>query len=166
MKHWYVVYTQHRTETRAVEQLRRQGFETYFPLCSKIRRHARREDVVRTALFPRYLFVAFDVEIGRWRAVNGTIGVSHLICHGEQPMALPDDVVPCLRANETGDGLVSLASLALFEPGARLRVLDGAFGGKTGIYDGMTGVDRVVLLFDLIGRQVRVAVPIHAVEAA
>jgi transcriptional antiterminator RfaH len=166
MKQWHVVYTQYRAETRAVEQLRHQGFETYFPRCSKIRRHARREDVVRTALFPRYLFVAFDVEFDRWRAVNGTIGVNHLICHGEQPMALPDDVVPRLRANETEDGLVSLGSLALFERGAKLRVLDGAFGGQTGIYDGMTGADRVVLLFDLIGRQVRVAVPIHAVEVA
>jgi len=166
MKRWHVVYTQHRAETRAAEQLQRQGFEIYFPRCEKIRRHARREDVVRVALFPRYLFVAFNAEFDRWRAVNGTIGVSHLICHGEQPMALPDDVVPSLRATETGDGLVSLGSLALFEAGARLRVLDGAFVGKTGVYDGMTGADRVVLLFDLIGRQVRVAVPMHAVEAA
>ncbi len=166
MKRWHVVYTQYRTEPRAAEQLQRQGFEIYFPLCSKIHRHARREAVVRTALFPRYLFVAFDVETERWRAVNGSIGVSHLICHGERPMALPDEVVPCLRANENEDGLVSLASLALLVAGARLRVLDGAFVGKTGIYDGMTGADRVVLLFDLIGRQVRVAVPIHAVEAA
>ena len=166
MKQWHVVYTQYRNETRAAEQLRRQGFETYFPRCGKIRRHARREDVVRVASFPRYLFVAFDVEVDRWRAVNGTIGVSHLICHGERPMALPDDVVPSLLATENEDGLVSLASLALFEVGARLRVLDGAFAGKTGVYDGMTGVDRVVLLFELIGRQVRVAVPLHAVEAA
>ena len=30
----------------------------------------------------------------------------------------------------------------------------------------MTEAERVVLLFDLIGSQVRVAVPIHAVEAA
>jgi transcriptional antiterminator RfaH len=166
MKRWYVVYTQHRTESRAVAQLRQQGFKVYFPRCRKIRRHARREDVVQTALFPRYLFVAFDLERDQWRSVNGTIGVSHMISHGERPMALPDDVVPCLRANETEDGLVSLATLALFDPGAKLRVLDGAFVGQAGIYDGMTGADRVVLLFDLIGRQVRVSVPIHAVEAA
>ena len=166
MKHWHVVYTQYRAERRVVEQLRQQGFETFFPCCSRIRRHARRENVVQTALFPRYLFVAFDIETDRWQAVNGTLGVSHLICHGEQPMMLPDDVVPNLRANETGDGLVSLAGMALFDPGARLRVLDGAFVGKTGVYDGMTAADRVILLFDLIGRQVRVAVPIHAVEAA
>jgi hypothetical protein len=30
----------------------------------------------------------------------------------------------------------------------------------------MTAAERVVLLFDLIGREVRVTVPIHAVEAA
>ena len=59
-----------------------------------------------------------------------------------------------------------LSRLLLFDPGARLRVLDGAFSGQTGLYHGMTETERVVLLFDLIGREVRVAVPIHAVEAA
>ena len=54
----------------------------------------------------------------------------------------------------------------LFDAGARLRVLDGAFAGQTGLYQSMTEAERVVLLFDLMGRPARLAVAIHAVEAA
>ena len=166
MMRWYVAYTQPNAEWKAVAHLRRQGFEAYLPLCRAIRRHARRQEVVRRPLFPRYVFVGLDLAADRWRAVNGTVGVGRLVCHGERPAPLPDAVVAALRAGEDAEGLVSLSSLVLFDPGARLRVLDGAFAGKTGRYVAMSAAERVVLLFDLIGREVEVTVPIHAVEAA
>ena len=163
---WYVVYTRAQAERQALEHLKRQGFDAYLPLCRAIRRHARRREVVCRPLFPRYIFVGLDLAADRWRAVNGTVGVSRLVCRGERPAPLPDDVVASLRAEEDVEGLVSLTSLVLFDPGARLRVLDGAFEGQTGVYAHMTESERVVLLFDLIGREVEVTVPIHAVEAA
>ncbi len=166
MMRWYVAYTQPNGEWKAVAHLRRQGFEAYLPLCRAIRRHSRRQEVVRRALFPRYVFVGLDLAADRWRAVNGTVGVSRLVSRGERPAPLPDDVIAALRAGEDAEGLVSLTSLVLFDPGARLRVLDGAFAGKTGRYVAMSAAERVVLLFDLIGREVEVTVPIHAVEAA
>ena len=166
MKRWYVAYTQPQAERRAAAHLKRQGFDAYLPQCRRIRRHARREETVLKPLFPRYLFVALDLDADRWHAVNGTIGVSRLVCHGERPTALPEGVVEGLRDAEIDEGAVPLSRLVLFDAGARLRVLDGAFAGQTGLYHGMTEAERVVLLFDLIGREVRVAVPIHAVEAA
>jgi transcriptional antiterminator RfaH len=166
MKRWYVAYTAPTAELRAVGHLRRQGFEVYSPLCRQIRRHARREETVLRPLFPRYVFVALDLEVDRWRSVNGTMGVSNLVCRGDRPAALPDGVVEALRISEIEEGAVALSKLVLFDAGARLRVLDGAFAGQTGIFHSMTAAERVVLLFDLIGREVRVTVPIHAVEAA
>ncbi len=166
MKRWYVAYTQPQSEFRAADHLRRQGFEAYLPLCRRIRRHARREETVLRPLFPRYVFVALDLDADRWRSVNGTVGVGRLVCHGERPAALPDGVVEGLRISEIDEGVVPLSRLVLFDPGARLRVLDGAFAGQTGTYHAMTEAERVVLLFNLIGAEVRVTVPIHAVEAA
>ena len=166
MKRWYVAYTQPLAERRAVAHLERQGFDAYLPQCRRIRRHARREETVLRPLFPRYVFVALDLDVDRWHAVNGTMGVSRLVCHGERPTALPEGVVEGLRTSQLEEGAVPLSRLVLFDNGARLRVLDGAFVGQTGTYHGMTEAERVVLLFDLIGSQVRVAVPIHAVEAA
>lgn len=166
MRRWYVAYTQPTAERRAAGHLKRQGFDAYLPLCRQIRRHARREETVLRPLFPRYVFVALDLEVDRWRSINGTIGVSNLVCHGERPAALPDGVVEGLRDGELDGGVVPLSRLVMFDKGAQLRVLDGAFVGQTGIYHGMTSAERVVLLFNLIGSNVEVTVPIHAVEAA
>ena len=166
MKRWYVAYTQPQAEFRAAGHLKRQGFDAYLPLCHQIRRHARREETILKPLFPRYVFVALDLEVDRWRSINGTVGVSNLVCHGERPAALPDGVVEGWRVGELEEGFVPLSQLVLFDKGAQLRVLNGAFAGQTGTYHGMTGAERVVLLFSLIGSPVRVAVPIHAVEAA
>lgn len=166
MKRWYAAYTQAQAELRAAGHLRRQGFDSYLPLCRRIQRHARREEAVLRPLFPRYVFVALNLDTDRWRSVNGTIGVSRLVCHGERPAALPDGVVEDLRISEIDEGVVPLSLLVLFDPGARLRVLDGAFTGQIGIYHDMTEAERVVLLFNLIGREVKITVPIHAVEAA
>ncbi len=166
MKCWYVAYTQPQAELRAARHLKRQGFDAYLPLCRRIRRHARREETVLRPLFPRYIFVSLDLDVDRWRSVNGTVGVSRLVCQGERPAPLPDGVVDGLRDGEIDEGVVPLSQLVLFDPGAQLRVLDGAFAGQIGIYQNITEAERVVLLFDLIGRQVRVTVPMHAVEAA
>lgn len=165
MKRWYVVYTKPSAEPSAVDHLRRQGFDAYLPRCRKIVRHARRQTNVLRPLFPRYLFVGFDSAVDRWRSINGTFGISRLVCHGERPTPLPDGLVDGLRDSEIDGGVVPLSQLVLFDQGARLRVQDGAFKGQTGTYHGMTEAERVVLLFDMIGRQVKVALPIHAVEA-
>ena len=166
MKQWYVVYTHAKAESSVAGHLHRQGFDAYLPMCRKTLRHARRKTEVLRPLFPRYVFVALDVEADRWRAVNGTVGVCHLVCQGLRPLPLPDGLISDLRACEIEGGIVPLSRLAWFEKGARLQVLDGAFLGQSGIYERMTDAERGVLLFDLIGQQVEVSVPIHAVEAA
>ncbi len=163
---WYVVHTRPQAERQAIEQLRRQGFDAYLPCYRKLRRHARRREMVRAPLFPRYLFVAIDLDVQRWRSINGTLGVSHLICQGDRPAPVPEGVVERLCEREDGGGMVSLADIALFNRGARLLVLDGTFIGKTGVYDRITAEERVVLLLEILGREVEVSIPIHAVEAA
>ena len=66
---WYVAQTQPNAENKALAHLARQGFVTYLPRFLKRRRHARRIDVVAAPLFPRYLFIAIDMSMQRWRSV-------------------------------------------------------------------------------------------------
>ncbi len=166
MTRWYVVYAKAQAEGWALAQLLRQGFRAYLPRHRKLRCHARRRELVKAPLFPRYLFVAVDLDAERWRSINGTRGVVHLVCEGGRPVPVPEGVVERLKAREDAEGCVSLASLALFDHGARLRVLDGVFAGHVGVYDRLSEAERVVLLLELLGRTVEVTVPIHAVEAA
>ena len=81
MERWYVVHTQPRGESLAITNLINQGLETYLPLHLRRRRHARRTEWVPAPLFPSYLFVQFDVEQTRWRAIHSTFGVRYLVCN-------------------------------------------------------------------------------------
>ncbi len=166
MNQWYVVHTQVNGEERAQLNLERQGFEVYLPRYLKHRRHARRVERVKRPLFPRYLFVRFDPERAQWRSINGTFGVAHLVSHGSKPIPVPDQIVTAIGARHDADGLVVLHPADSFRPGQKLEIVDGPFAWHTGVFQRLNDNDRVVLLLDLLGRQVSVTVVPEAVAAA
>lgn len=162
---WYVAHTHAHAEAKAALNLRRQGFAVFFPRYRKRRRHARRTEIVSAPLFPRYVFVLVDRAKQRWRAIGSTFGVAHLVCHGDEPAFVPDKVIAELREREDSQGLVNLDG-PTFTPGAKVRVLSGAFGDSLGLFEGMTDRERVAVLLDLLGRKVRVVMGAEAIEAA
>ncbi len=155
---WYVVHTQPNGEGRADLNLRRQGFATYLPRYARRRRHARRQDVVRRPLFPRYLFVALDLARDRWRAIHSTFGVDRLVLAGEEPLPVPQGVVEEIRAREGGDGLVTIGLPAGVGPGSSVRLVDGIFADAKGVVERIADDRRVAILLELLGREVRVFV--------
>jgi transcriptional antiterminator RfaH len=163
---WYAVQTQSHGERKAAFHLERQGFAIYLPQYLKRRRHARRVELVRTPLFPRYLFVGIDMALQRWRSINGTIGVSRLVCNGEDPATVPPDVIAHLKDREGADGLIRLDLRPRFAPGDKIRVLDGVFEACLGLFEGITDNERVAILLDLLGRKVRVKLDAAAIAAA
>jgi transcriptional antiterminator RfaH len=162
---WYVVQTHPHAEAKAVAHLHRQGFETYLPLILKRRRHARRVETVAVPLFPRYLFVIVDIATQRWRAIQSTVGVARLVCNGEQPTALCEQVIDELKSREDDRGFVHLEP-ARFAVGDKVRVLDGVFSRCHGLFEGMSDRERVTILLDLLGRKVRVVLDGDLVTAA
>jgi transcriptional antiterminator RfaH len=165
MMRWYVAHTQPLSEGRASQHLRNQGFAVYLPRFLKRRRHARRIDWVPTPLFPRYLFIGMDLAVARWRAVRSTIGIAGLICHGDQPTPVPYGIVEAIQAREDDDGLVKLPAAPLFDKGDRVHITEGALRGLSGLFEGATDEARVIILLDLLGRQVRVRLPLETVQA-
>lgn len=163
---WYVAHTQPHTEIKAVMHLSRQGFDVYLPRYLKRRRHARRTEIVPAPLFPRYLFVAIDQMTQRWRSIRSTIGVSYLVCHGEEPAWVPEGIISKLRDREDERGFVQLDLRPRFAPGDKIRVVDGVFDACLGLFEGMADRERVAILLDLLGRKVRVVLNGDAVVAA
>ena len=164
MNRWYVVNTQPQKEDRACVHLLRQGFSVYLPRWRKRRSHARRVEWVPAPLFPRYLFVGFDIEITRWRAIQSTIGVSHLVCNGGLPLPMPEGIVEDIRARAAENGLIEIKPA--FRKGQAVIVGEGPFLDQTGLFECMNDDERVTILLDLLGRAVRVKVPAHSIRAA
>jgi transcriptional antiterminator RfaH len=163
---WYVVQSQPNGESKAVVHLNRQGFEAYLPRYLKRRRHARRIESVLAPLFPRYLFVAVDMATQRWRSIQSTIGVSRLVCNGDEPACVPDGVLAALKIREGANGAIQFDTPPRFSAGAPVRIVDGAFANCLGLYETVADRDRVAILLDLLGRKVRVYVEDLSVVAA
>ena len=166
MKHWYVVSTQSRSEEKAAFHLRRQGFEVYLPRYLKRRSHARRIHWLPAPMFPGYLFINLDTKQDQWRPVRSTVGVTHLIGNGETPTSIPDGVVDDIRAREDERGLVRLNIEARFKKGDKVQVVHGTMVDHAGIFDCTDDKGRVFILLDLLGRAVRVRLPMEAVSAS
>lgn len=163
---WFVVQTRVNSEMKAARNLIQQGFETYLPRYLKKRSHAGKVEKVAAPLFPRYLFVRIDVATQRWRSVQSTFGVSHLLLNGSSPAPVAQRVLGLLRSREDERGFVKLDRRPQFSLGEKVRVLSGVFADNLGLFDGVGDRDRVAILLDLLGRKVRVSVDADMVAAA
>jgi transcriptional antiterminator RfaH len=163
---WFVAQTHPHAETKATSHLHRQGFATYLPRYLKRRRHARRIETVAAPLFPRYVFVAVDLTAQRWRSIYSTVGVTRLVCNGEEPTAVPDGIVEGLKSREDAEGFIKLEQRAPFRSGDKVRILDGALSSCLGLFESMAERERVAILLDLLGRKVRVVLDADLVAAA
>lgn len=163
---WFVVQTQVNSEAKASRNLLRQGFNVYLPRYLKRRSHARKIEQVAAPLFPRYMFVQIDMATQRWRSIQSTFGVSHLVLNGSEPASVTDGVIATLKAREDDRGLIRLDRSTRFAVGDKVRVLAGAFVDSLGLFEGLGDRDRIAILLDFLGRKVRVSLDAELVTAA
>jgi transcriptional antiterminator RfaH len=165
---WYCAYTKPGAELWARANLWERGFEVYLPQHLKRRRHARRTDYVAAPLFPRYLFVAADLDTGVSRGITYAPGVSNLIAFGGDPAPVPDAVISELRAHEGDDGMMDLdrgrGIASRYQPGDKVRIAEGPMADSVGIFHAQTAYQRVFILMELLGRQVQVKVHARALS--
>ena len=156
---WYAVYTQARMEKWGRSNLWERGFEVYLPLYHKERRHARKTDWVSAPLFPRYLFVAAYPQSRQQHSINSAPGVISLVTFGERPGLISGAVIKAIQAREDAVGHVQLVDQNTLVPGEQVRLQSGAMADRVGLFGCRSEGDRVVILLNLLGREVRVKVP-------
>jgi len=151
---WYAVQTQPNRETLAVVHLERQGFNVWLPRIERIIKHARQAKSVRRPLFPGYLFINLDLETVRWRAINGTVGVSHIVSLGQLPSVVDSAFMTALMATENIDGLVEPDHDDL-KLGQDVEILSGPLAGQIGKLLSLSAGNRVTVLLQMLGHVVR-----------
>jgi transcriptional antiterminator RfaH len=163
---WYVAQTHPHSEAKASVHLRRQGFPIYLPRYLKQRRHARSIETIAAPLFPGYLLVSIDLTTQRWVSIDSTFGVRRLVRDGDRPAAVPQHVIDALKHREDARGFVQLNRRPGFSPGDKIRVVGGAFCDSIGLYEGLSGRERVAILLELLGRKVRIVLDTETIEVA
>jgi transcriptional antiterminator RfaH len=151
--HWYLVYTKPRQEKVALENLQSQGYRSYLPTlpCEKLRQGLL--TVTDEPLFPRYLLIRLGKgdSAKSWVPIRSTIGVSRLVSFGIEPAQVDDELIELLQTQEA-----SLQALPkrLFKPGERVRLTQSPFAGIEGIYQMAESELRVIVLIEILNKQV------------
>lgn len=152
-KSWYLVYTKPRQETLAQANLERQDYGVYLPKVRQLRRRQGKQEAVVEPLFPRYLFINLDTQSDNWGPIRSTFGVSSLVRFGSEPAQVPDALVAHLKAQEGQEGLHDWA-VPKINVGDKVRVAEGPLKGYEGILLAKSGHERVILLLELLGKEV------------
>jgi transcriptional antiterminator RfaH len=160
---WIVVYTKSRQEFRAKDNIESLGLEVSLPLrpIEKIYRGAISIDF--ECLFPRYIFVRND--FCALQSVSHMLrnvrGVSQVVKFGGKFAEL--DGLTFTQILKYEKALSSRPTKA-YRSGDNVIFTQGAFKGIHAVYEESDGDKRVILLFDLLNKPVRLSVPVSSLK--
>lgn len=158
---WIVVNTQPSRELVAVGNLKRQSFQVYCPMVVKRITHAGATRYLPRALFPNYVFVNLDPDVGRWRPILSTVGVRSLVRFGEKPAPLDADFIQSLQEREQ-DGVIVMPDVVRpaepYAVGQKVRMNGGPFDGAIATILSLGEKDRLLVLLDILQRGVKTRV--------
>lgn len=157
---WYLVQSKPRNEARALENLVRQGYETYLPLMEVERLQRGKLLKKMEPLFPRYLFLHLEEGNDNWGPIRSTMGVAGLVRFGQAYAVVSEEVVAAVR-ERTQD-----IKKSLFESGDSVRVVSGPLLGLEGVFEITDGEQRSFVLLEFMQKQQRVSVSTADLRAA
>lgn len=161
---WVAVCTQPNREMLAIDNLRRQGYETYCPMFSRVRRHARKTETVKRPLFPGYVFVSLDRVVQGVRSIHSTFGVRHMVQFGDVPARMPEQFIHELKSSEV-DGVIPPPPLEDALPqGSTVLIKDGVFKDLMATVLSCPTQDRVIVLLNILKRNVQAGMPAEFIE--
>jgi transcriptional antiterminator RfaH len=150
---WIAVNTNPHREHIVLEHLQRQALTAYCPMIRKHRSHARRVETVSRPLFPGYLFVQAAADL-KWRPILTTHGVRTVVRTGDDPSFVDDALIAGLKAREI-DGTV-VRPPSSYRVGQEVRVAGGPFDGFIATILELDERDRLLVLLDVMHRNIRV----------
>ena len=142
---WHLVHTKPRGETRALENLERQGFEVFLPMISlqKVRR-GKLTSVIEP-MFSRYLFIRTTSIMQDLSLVRSTLGVIALVRFGTVPAKVPNDWVESMR-------LQPAVHEKLFNAGDKILIGNGVLKGLDAVFIQPDGETRAMVFITLLSK--------------
>lgn len=155
LPHWYAVQTKPNQEDRAVGNLTAWNVETFAPKIMErnVGGNFQRPARVAKPLFPQYIFARFEAH-AMLHKICFTRGVKRVVCFGDAPAAVEDEIIDLIKSRSNKDGVVEIVEALV--PGDRIIINQGHLKNFTGIFERyMKGKDRVAIMIDTITFQNR-----------
>ncbi|MDA8935777.1 transcription/translation regulatory transformer protein RfaH [Porticoccaceae bacterium] len=154
MDRWFLLQTKSRQESRAVENLERQGIDSFCPRINIEKILRGRRVVVDEALFPGYLFVSFNQQSVSTTSVRSTRGVSNFVSCAGAPVLVPLELIESLKLREAEQSKMAEIAGAL-KAGDGLEILEGPFRGLNAVFSQPDGDSRAIVLINLLNQKVK-----------
>ncbi|HEX3049555.1 MAG TPA: transcription termination/antitermination NusG family protein [Aggregatilineaceae bacterium] len=160
---WHVLHSKPHKENQLNAYLRAQGHEVFYPTL-KVQPVNPRSSKIRP-YFPGYMFIHVDIDEVGISALQWVPGANRLVAFDGYPATVPDHVIKELKSRvaqiEKAGGLI----LQGLERGDPVRITSGPFAGYEAIFDmRLSGNERVQILLDILGRQVKMKVQSGSIE--
>ncbi len=167
-RQWFAIRTKPRQEYYAREQFNRQGFEVYLPQTLVLISHARKKGWVERPFFPGYVFLNLSIDEQRWSTFASTYGAIGAVHFGSHYPSIPNEVIKALKTRENEQGVILCESRPSepFHEEQKIRIIDGPMRDLEGVFQCMSGEDRVLILMDLLNRTISVRLPLEQVAAS
>ena len=148
---WWVVQTKVQAEEQAIRQLSNQGFVTFCPMYQKESIRARQIKIKTIPLFPSYIFIEVDQHAKKIiHTIRSTYGVKVLLKIGEVPILMPDHVIKNIKLLEMQQ--VGKTE-SYFKAGEVVKIKDGLYKGLEAVYQMDDGLERVVVLLNILNKE-------------
>ena len=161
--HWHVIETEHRQEALARDSIQAMGFAAFLPMVAARLGSA----TVLRPLFPRYLFALFDAgeDWGGLRRARGVVDVLRAV-GSYAPAIVPSARVEAIIAHCSARQVVDQDPRpALIAAGINVRVTTGLWADHHGVCL-WSSAERVALLLDVMGKEMRMVVHRRSVTEA
>jgi transcriptional antiterminator RfaH len=160
---WYVIRSKPHKEKQVNSYLKEQGFEVFYPTI-RVKPANPRSSTVRP-YFPGYLFVYTDISDTGMSALQWVPGATGLVQFGGQPAPVPEHVVQEIRKHVEQIEQMGGLSMKGLKSGEPVRITHGPMAGYEAIFDlRLSGADRVQVLLEMLGRQVKVQIDAAHIE--
>ena len=161
---WFCLRTQTKREHIAAAILDRlEEVEVFCPRISQIKKTRAGKKRFVEAMFPGYIFAKFQFH-AHSRQVVYSQGITRMVELGERRI-IPQHVVEDLKASLPED-VIEAPDLSIL-PGAEIEVITGSLKGLNGrVLAQMSAQNRIQILLDFLGREIKVSVTPDDVQLA
>jgi transcription termination/antitermination protein NusG len=159
---WYVLHTKSRFENVVSDGLLKKAIDVFLPKITVASRRKDRKKMIRTPLFPGYVFVRSNLRPDHHLEIVKTVGAVKLVGNTKGPVSVPDETVASLQIMVASEKPIITGSQ--FHPGDRVLVVNGPFAGVVGIFDRYRGMERVIVHIEALGQFAAVEVDANDLE--
>ena len=148
-KRWFIAQIKPNSYNIAIQNLERQGFETFLPKMEITQRQKNKFLVKNVFVFPGYVFVCFNPFINAWTKINSTYGVSKILTFNNKPSEISSDLILELKNRYEIKG--NPAQKEKLQKGDRIKFYTGPFTDLFAKIESVDTKNRIWVLIEAMG---------------